>query len=186
MVYDFILKDMSNTTKFTRMTIHLLVSKYGDPILFVANTTNGSVRISGAERSFGMKWAAGMFSSDDARSLWDQIIGGGGRVADPSIVATILSLHDEMRHALEDAHKDLKEFQLRLAKVKADVLLCQDRHQRDLERMQEAYNLVANRQVEREIQDLLMGNPSAIAETLRDGLIESSDYGHENTPSPEV
>jgi len=75
-------------------TIHLVVSRYGDPILFVKEHGANKVHISGAERSCGLRWTAGEFTGEEARELWDTVIGEGGRMADPSIVAKFSTMLD--------------------------------------------------------------------------------------------
>ena len=116
-------------------TMHILVSHYGDPILFVGDKATNTVHIAGAERSFGIKWAAGTFSAQDARDLWDMIMSSGGRVADESISSKITSLIEDansyMRLALVKAHDDLAEFQSRLAIVKGQVEDAQARHEEE-------------------------------------------------------
>jgi hypothetical protein len=103
----------------------LLVSQYGDPILFTVEPKTHTVHIAGAERSFGIKWATGHFSPQLARELWELVIGGGGRAADPSIVAKIAAVADDltanMREALLQAQDDLIDFQKRLETVRKQV-----------------------------------------------------------------
>lgn len=114
-------------------TMHILVSQYGDPILFVGDKATNTVHIAGAERSFGIKWATGTFSAQDARDLWDMVMSGGGRVADGSIASKFASIVEDanasMREALLQAQEDLKDFQSRLAAVKEQVEDAERRHE---------------------------------------------------------
>jgi len=116
-------------------TMHILVSQYGDPILFVGDKATNTVHIAGAERSFGIKWATGTFSAQDARDLWDRIMSSGGRVADGSIASKFASIVEDanasMREALLQAQEDLKDFQSRLSIVKGQVEDAQARHEEE-------------------------------------------------------
>jgi hypothetical protein len=78
-----------------------MVSRYGDPILFVKDYGANKVHISGAERSCGLRWTAGEFTGEEARELWDTVIGEGGRMADPSIVAKFSTMLDGLTYDLD-------------------------------------------------------------------------------------
>jgi len=95
------LHPMKSTTQ-PKPTLHLLVTRYGDPILFVREQDANKVHISGAERSCGQRWATGEFTSEEARELWDTVIREGGRMADPSIAAKFLTLLDLLTNQLMD------------------------------------------------------------------------------------
>lgn len=85
-----------------KLAIHLMVSRYGDPILFVKEQDANKVHISGAERSCGLRWAAGEFTSEEARELWETVIREGGRMADRVVVEKFLAILDlHTRHLTE-------------------------------------------------------------------------------------
>ena len=69
--------------------LHILTTIHGDAVL-IAIYSPERVCIRGAERSMGRAWSDGTYNSQQARSLWDAIIGDGGAIIDTTLLNALL------------------------------------------------------------------------------------------------
>jgi hypothetical protein len=69
--------------------LHILTTIHGDAVL-IAIYNSERVCIRGAERSMGRAWSDGTYNAQQARSLWDAIIGDGGAIIDTTLLNVLL------------------------------------------------------------------------------------------------
>ena len=100
---------------------HILITADTDSVLF-CQQGDGSVLVRNAERTMGSKWKDGVYSEDDARTLWSMIIDYGGRLLDPEITKTISDIHESaVKELVQKTNTEIEARDKRITDMEADM-----------------------------------------------------------------
>jgi hypothetical protein len=100
---------------------HILITADTDSVLF-CQQGDGSVLVRNAERTMGSKWKDGVYSEDDARTLWSMIIDYGGRLLDPEITKTISDIHESaVKELVQKTNTKIEAMDKRITDMEAEV-----------------------------------------------------------------
>jgi hypothetical protein len=70
----------------------------------------------------GSKWKDGVYSEDDARTLWSMIIDYGGRLLDPEITKTISDIHESaVKELVQKTNTKIEAMDKRITDMEAEV-----------------------------------------------------------------
>jgi len=100
---------------------HILITADTDSVLF-CQQGDGSVLVRNAERTMGSKWKDGVYSEDEARTLWSMIIDYGGRLLDPEITKTISDIHESaVKELVQKTNMEIEARDKRITDMEAEV-----------------------------------------------------------------
>jgi len=100
---------------------HILITADTDSVLF-CQQGDGSVLVRNAERTMGSKWKDGVYSEDDARTLWSMIIDYGGRLLDPEITKTISDIHESaVKELVQKTNMEIEARDKRITDMEAEM-----------------------------------------------------------------
>ena len=100
---------------------HILITADTDSVLF-CQQGDGSVLVRNAERTMGSKWKDGVYSEDDARTLWSMIIDYGGRLLDPEITKPISDIHESaVKELVQKTNTEIEARDKRITDMEAEV-----------------------------------------------------------------